>query len=149
VWGFTFGGQTGFTNSIYHQYMYNNPGGGPSYVCGGGSLQIHPGVSADFTAFVVNPLSRPVTLISASVVPVAATRPTGRLGHVAVGLTHNIVANFHGWPVPQFPIRALADAVSARARATLSARASRTRFRKRSKGWLVNPRNWSGASDRA
>jgi hypothetical protein len=37
VWTATFGGHTGFTNSIHHQYMYNNPGGGTSYVCDGGS----------------------------------------------------------------------------------------------------------------
>lgn len=38
VWGFTFGGQTGFTTSIHHHYYYNPPNpGGDSYVCGGGS----------------------------------------------------------------------------------------------------------------
>jgi hypothetical protein len=37
VWGFTFGGHTGFTSSIHHHYEYNNPGGPDIYVCGGGS----------------------------------------------------------------------------------------------------------------
>jgi hypothetical protein len=76
----------------------------------GASLEIHPGESADFTAFVFNPLSTPVTLISASVVPVTGIRPTGRLLHVAVSLTHNMVAADAGWPVPRFPARNLAGA---------------------------------------
>jgi hypothetical protein len=37
VWGFSFGGHTGFTSTIHHHYMYNNPGGGVSYICGGDS----------------------------------------------------------------------------------------------------------------
>src|ERR1700758_3052418 len=57
----------------------------------GASVEVHPGVSADFTAFVVNPLTTPVTLVSASVVPVRATRPTGQLVHVGVSLTNNMV----------------------------------------------------------
>jgi hypothetical protein len=37
LWTFTFGGHTGFTTSIHHDYHYNNPGGPEQYVCGGGS----------------------------------------------------------------------------------------------------------------
>jgi hypothetical protein len=38
LWGFTFGGHTGFTSSIHHRYDYNPPQpAGDSYVCGGGS----------------------------------------------------------------------------------------------------------------
>jgi hypothetical protein len=37
LWTFTFGGHTGFTSSIHHDYNYNNPGGPVQYVCGGGS----------------------------------------------------------------------------------------------------------------
>lgn len=37
LWTFTFGGHTGFTSSIHHDYNYNNPGGTQQYVCGGGS----------------------------------------------------------------------------------------------------------------
>jgi len=37
VFGFSFGGSTGFTNTIHHDYHYNNPGGNTIYVCGGAS----------------------------------------------------------------------------------------------------------------
>jgi hypothetical protein len=38
LWGFTFGGQTGFSSSIHHHYDYSPPRPvGDSYVCGGGS----------------------------------------------------------------------------------------------------------------
>lgn len=38
LWGFTFGGQPGFTSSIHHHYDYSPPNPvGDSYVCGGGS----------------------------------------------------------------------------------------------------------------
>jgi hypothetical protein len=36
----------------------------------GGSVEVAPGQPADFTAFVVNPLTSPVTLLSATIVPV-------------------------------------------------------------------------------
>jgi hypothetical protein len=76
----------------------------------GGSLEVHPGDSADFTAFVVNPLPEPVTLVSASVVPVAGIGPTGKLVHVGVARTNGMVAAAHGWPVPDFPMEPLAGA---------------------------------------
>ncbi len=37
VYNFTFSGHTGFTSTIHHDYMYNNPGGSDIYVCGGDS----------------------------------------------------------------------------------------------------------------
>jgi len=76
----------------------------------GASLEIHPGVSAVFTSFVFNPLSSPVTLISASAVPVTGVRPTGQLVHVAVATTDNMIAASDGWPQPQFPVKALRGA---------------------------------------
>ena len=75
-----------------------------------GSLEVHPGVPADFTAFVFNPLKTPVTLLSASVVPVTGTRPTGRLVHVAIATTNGMIAADSGWPPRRFPIRKLPGA---------------------------------------
>ena len=37
VWGWSFSGQTGFSDSVHHHYEYNNPGGGITAICGGGS----------------------------------------------------------------------------------------------------------------
>jgi len=68
----------------------------------GASLEVHPGEPADFTAFVVNPLKAPVTLLSAAVVPVTGTRPTGQLVHVAIATTVNMIAADSGWPPPRF-----------------------------------------------
>lgn len=76
----------------------------------GASLEVHPGVPAVFTAFVFNPLNTPVTLLSASVVPVTGLRPTGQLVHVAIATTNGMIAAAHGWPQPQFPIRKLPGA---------------------------------------
>lgn len=76
----------------------------------GASLEIHPGEPADFTAFVVNPLKTPVTLVSAALVPVTGTRPTGQLVHVAIATTVNMIAADSGWPPPRFPIRELRGA---------------------------------------
>jgi hypothetical protein len=41
----------------------------------GASVAVPPGGSADFTAFVVNPLRSPIRLVSATVVPVTGERP--------------------------------------------------------------------------
>jgi hypothetical protein len=76
----------------------------------GASLEVHPGVPAVFTAFVVNPLKTPVTLLSAAVVPVTGIRPTGRLVHVAIATTVNMIAADSGWPPRRFPIRKLPGA---------------------------------------
>jgi hypothetical protein len=79
-------------------------------VVDGASLEVHPGVPAVFTAFVVNPLNTPVTLLSASVVPVTGVHPTGQLVHVAIATSNGMIAAAHGWPQPQFPIRKLPGA---------------------------------------
>jgi hypothetical protein len=83
-------------------------GGQPSVDLGG--LEVHPGQSADFTAFVVNPLNSPVTLLSATVVPVTGTRPTGRLVHLGIGEGNGMIASAAGWPVPAFTMRQFAGA---------------------------------------
>lgn len=39
LWGFTFGGQTGFSSSIHHHYNYSPPHPvGDSYVCRGSGM---------------------------------------------------------------------------------------------------------------
>jgi hypothetical protein len=82
-------------------------GGQPTVT--GGSVQVAPGQSADFTAFVYNPLATPVTLVSATIVPVTGYAPTGTLAHVAISTTNGIVGNAVGWPIthPVFPDRPL------------------------------------------
>jgi|SRR5215472_13652991 len=65
-----------------------------------GSLQLAPGQSADFTAFVVNKTHTPATLMSASVIPVGGGSgyPTGRLIHLAVSLNKSFPGAGSGWP---------------------------------------------------
>lgn len=64
------------------------------------------GQSADFTAFVVNNAQGPVTLVSASLVPIDG-HAVGRLIHLAVGAHHDGVAADRGWPpsVPVMPFK--------------------------------------------
>jgi hypothetical protein len=78
--------------------------GGPQFAIAYGLY--HPGQSADFAAFVVNTGSGPVTLISASLVPIPG-RPAGRLVHLGVAVGHNAVAFARGWPpgIPVTPFR--------------------------------------------
>jgi len=83
--------------------------GGQPTVDGAG-LEIHPGDSADFTAFVVNRLHTPLTLISASVVPVTGARPTGQLVHLGIINGNGIAGALNGWPVPGTPTRQFAGA---------------------------------------
>jgi hypothetical protein len=83
--------------------------GGQPTVDGAG-VEIHPGESADFTAFVVNPLNSPVTLISASVLPVTGTRPTGQLVHLGISKGNGLAAALTGWPLPSLPTRRLTGA---------------------------------------
>jgi hypothetical protein len=83
-------------------------GGQP--IVDGASISIHPGVSADFTAFVVNPLTSPVTLISASVLPVPGSPPTGQLIHVGISTDNGFAAAAEGWPLPHPATRKLAGA---------------------------------------
>lgn len=83
-------------------------GGQP--IVDGASVEIRPGWSADFTAFVVNPLKSPVTLMSASVVPVTGAAPTGHLLHVGISTTDGLAAALTGWPITQLPTRPLTGA---------------------------------------
>lgn len=83
--------------------------GGQPTVDGAG-VEVHPGESADFTAFVVNPLNSPVTLVSASVVPVTGTRPAGQLVHLGISKGKGLAAALNGWPLPGLPTRRLAGA---------------------------------------
>jgi hypothetical protein len=76
----------------------------------GASISIHPGVSADFTAFVVNPLTSRVTLISASVVPVPGNRPAGQLVHLGVSMGNGFAAALDGWPLTHLDTRQLTGA---------------------------------------
>jgi len=73
----------------------------------GGSIEVTPGQSADFTAFVFNPLTAPVTLLSATIVPVAGYVPTGKLVHVAISTTVGMIGADVGWPITDFPDRPL------------------------------------------
>lgn len=75
-------------------------GGGPQFAIAYGLY--HPGQSADFGAYVVNNASEPVTLVSASLIPVAG-RPAGHLEHLAVAVGHNGVTFARGWP-PGIPV---------------------------------------------
>jgi hypothetical protein len=70
-------------------------GGQP--VVDGAAVPVLAGQSADFTAFVYNPLHAPVTLVSAVPVLVPGTLPA-HLAHVAVGTTINIIGEGRGWP---------------------------------------------------
>lgn len=65
-----------------------------------------PGQTADFAAYVVNSGSGPVTLISASLVPIVG-HPAGHLTRLAVGARHDTVAAERGWPpgIPIIPFR--------------------------------------------
>jgi hypothetical protein len=75
----------------------------------GASVEVTPGEPADFTAFVVNPLTSPVTLLSATIVPVTGYAPTGKLAHVAISTTNGMIGASVGWPIihPVFPDRPL------------------------------------------
>jgi hypothetical protein len=77
----------------------------------GASVEVPPGRSADFTAFVVNPLRSPIRLVSATVVPVTGERPTGRLVHVGISTTLGMAAAVGGWPIHSLPTRPLSGAL--------------------------------------
>jgi hypothetical protein len=74
----------------------------------GASLDVHPGKLADFTAFVFNPLTSSVTLLSASVVPIPGGKPTVRLVHTGIATTKGFAGADNGWPPPDVPIRPMA-----------------------------------------
>lgn len=69
---------------------------------------VYPGQTTDFTAFLVNPLSSPVTLVSAVAVPIPGV-PPAHLAHVAVDTSVNIDGVNRGWP-PGLPIKPIAGA---------------------------------------
>jgi hypothetical protein len=75
-------------------------GGQANFSVGGGLDS--PGQSADFTAFVFNHVHRPVTLVSAKLIPIPG-HPAGQLIHEAVALHHDGIAAADGWP-PGIPI---------------------------------------------
>lgn len=63
-----------------------------------------PGQSADMTAFVVNSGPGPVTLVSASLVPISGQQ-SGLLTHLAIGAHHDALEGSRGWPpVPGIPL---------------------------------------------
>lgn len=80
---------------------------GGQAIVDGASVEVAPGESADFTAFVWNPLTTPLTLVSATIVPVTGYAPTGRLAHVAISTTVNMIGSDNGWPPADFPVRRL------------------------------------------
>ncbi len=61
-----------------------------------------PGQPVDGTAFVFNSSHQPVTLVSASIVPVPGY-PAGVLAHIGVGTTLNMVGIGTNWP-PAVPV---------------------------------------------
>jgi hypothetical protein len=72
---------------------------GGQAIVDGASVEVTPGESADFTAFVWNRLTSPVTLVSATIVPVTGYAPTGKLAHVAISTTNGLVGASVGWPI--------------------------------------------------
>jgi hypothetical protein len=83
-------------------------GGQP--IVDGASVEVPPGRSADFTAFVFNPLNSPVTLLSAAAVPLPGSTRAGRLVHVGISTTNGFAGSDDGWPAPGVPTRELAGA---------------------------------------
>jgi hypothetical protein len=84
-------------------------GGQP--IVDGASVQVPPGSSADFTAFIYNPLKSPIRLLSATIVPVTGHLPVGRLLHVGIGTTKGIAGASTGWPIHGLPTRQLKGAL--------------------------------------
>jgi hypothetical protein len=71
-------------------------------------VAVVPGQSEDATTYVINSSADPVTLISASLMPVAGF-PTATLKHVAVNTTRHIIGVGTNWP-PGTPVRAFEGA---------------------------------------
>lgn len=82
-------------------------GGRPVVDEGGGRAR--PGQDITATAFVVNSSDDPVTLLSASLVPVPGQR-AGKLAHVAVDTSLSIIGSGRNWPPPGLPIKPLPGA---------------------------------------
>jgi len=81
-------------------------GGQP--IVNGASVQVPPGYPADFTAFLFNPLSSPIRLLSATIVPVTGHFPAARLLHAGIGTSPGIAGASSGWPLRYVPTRPLA-----------------------------------------
>jgi len=72
------------------------------------AVNVVPGQAEDATTYVINSSADPVTLVSASLVPVAGF-PIATLKHVAVNTTWHIIGVGTNWP-PGTPVRAFAGA---------------------------------------
>ena len=77
-------------------------------IVNGASVQVPPGYPADFTAFLFNPLSSLIRLLSATIVPVTGHFPAARLLHVGIGTSPGIAGASSGWPLRYVPTRPLA-----------------------------------------
>lgn len=77
-------------------------------IIGVGTLSLEPGQSADTTAYVTNSSDAPVTLVSASVVPVPGFA-AGRLTHLAIATGRGAPGIILGWP-PGVPVGPFAGA---------------------------------------
>lgn len=77
-----------------------------------GAVAVAPGESADFTAYLVNTASGPVTPISAVAIPVPG-QTVGKLVHVAVNVNHDYVGEGAKWP-PSVPVNPLGKATLGR-----------------------------------
>jgi hypothetical protein len=63
---------------------------------------VSPGQPAEFTAYVDNPARDPVTLVSATLIPIAG-HPAGHLAALAVSQRRGPIAFATGWP-PETPV---------------------------------------------
>jgi hypothetical protein len=77
-------------------------------IIGVGTLAMEPGQSADTTAYVTNSSDDPVTLVSASAVPVPGFA-AGRLTHLAIATGRGAPGIILGWP-PGVPVGPFAGA---------------------------------------
>lgn len=69
---------------------------------------VSPGQPGEFTAYVDNPAGGPVTLVSASLIPIAG-HPAGQLAAVAVAQRRGAIGFARGWP-PTSPVVPFAGA---------------------------------------
>lgn len=81
------------------------------------SGSVSPGQPAEFTAYVDNPAGDPVTLVSASLIPIAG-HPAGQLAAVAVSQSRGLIGFARGWP-PLTPVVPFAGARIGHGRADL------------------------------
>jgi hypothetical protein len=84
-------------------------GGQP--IVDGASVEIPPGRPADFTAFLFNPLTSSVRLLSAAIVRVTGHLPAAQLLHVGISTTPGFAGASTGWPIRRLPTRPLNGAL--------------------------------------